>query len=141
MKSQVHGAERPARRLATPGCSTGARASASAVLLLSFAAYVMGWSDAAQVAPQRLPDLWVHPVDRYLELTHSPTGWGWLALLPKGDIAGLLGIAMLSGSSVLCLLALVPLYRARGDTAFVLICLAEVAVVVLAASGLLTGGH
>ncbi len=140
MKSQVHGAEQPPEQLRYARLLDWGTRVGLAVLLLSFAAYVMGWSDA-HVAPQRLPDLWVHPVDRYLELTHSPTGWGWLALLPKGDIAGLLGIAMLSGSSVLCLLALVPLYRARGDTAFVLICLAEVAVVVLAASGLLTGGH
>ncbi len=110
------------------------------VLLLSFAAYVTGLMQA-HVPPQQLPELWVHPVGRFLELTGSPTGWGWMALLHKGDIAGLLGIAILSGSSVLCLLALVPLYRARRDTAFVLICLAEVAVVVLAASGLLTGGH
>jgi hypothetical protein len=110
------------------------------VLLLSFAAYVTGLMES-HVPPQKLPELWVHPVGRFLELTGSPTGWGWMALLHKGDIAGLLGIAILSGSSVLCLLALVPLYRARRDTAFVLICLAEVAVVVLAASGLLTGGH
>lgn len=110
------------------------------VLLLSFAAYVSGLMQA-HIPPEKLPELWVHPVGRFLELTGSPTGWGWLALLNKGDIAGLLGIAILAGSSVLCLLALVPLYRARRDTAFVLICLAEVAVVVLAASGVLTGGH
>ena len=77
----------------------------------------------------------------FLELSNSPTGWGWLALVGRGDIAGLLGIAILAGSSVLCLLALVPIYLARGDKAFVAVCLAEVAVVVLAASGWLAGGH
>lgn len=111
-----------------------------ALLLLSFVAYVTGWMPSL-VPPQRLPELWVHPVGRFLELSGSPTGWGWLRLLHKGDVAGLLGIAILAGSSVLGLLALVPLYRARRDTAFVCICLAEVAIVLLAASGLLTGGH
>ena len=110
------------------------------VLLLSFAAYVFGLAES-HVAPERLPELWIHPVGRYLELTDSPTGWGWLALVHRGDVAGLLGIAILAGSSVLCLLALVPLYWARGDRRFVAICLAEVAVVVLAASGWLAGGH
>lgn len=110
------------------------------VLLLSFAAYVLGLAES-HVAPQRLPELWIHPVGRYLELTDSPTGWGWLALVHRGDVAGLLGIAILAGSSVLCLLALVPLYWARGDRRFVAICLAEVAVVVVAASGWLAGGH
>jgi hypothetical protein len=40
-----------------------------------------------------------------------------------------------------CLLALVPLYLRRGDKAFAALCLAEVAVVLLAASGWLSGGH
>ena len=47
----------------------------------------------------------------------------------------------MAACSVPCLLALVPLYINRGDKAYVLLCLAEVAVVVLAASGLLSGGH
>lgn len=111
-----------------------------AVLVLSFAAYLSGLM-AAHVPPERLPELWTHPVDRYLELTQSPAGWGWLPLIHQGDMAGLLGIAILAGGSVACLLALVPLYAARGDRAFVAICLAEVAVVVLAASGWLVGGH
>lgn len=110
------------------------------LLIVSFAAYVLGLAES-HVAPERLPELWIHPVGRYLELTQSPTGWGWLALVHKGDIAGLLGIAILAGSSVLCLLALVPLYAARRDRHFVFVCLAEVAVVLLAASGLLVGGH
>jgi hypothetical protein len=110
------------------------------VLLLSFGAYLTGLM-AAHVPPERLPELWIHPVGRYLELTQSPTGWGWLPLIHLGDMAGLLGIAILSGGSVACLLALVPLYAARGDKAFEANCLAEVAVVALAASGWLGGGH
>ena len=110
------------------------------LLVLSFAAYVLGLAES-HVPPEKLPGLWMHPVDRYIELTLSPRGWGWLALVHKGDIAGLLGIAILAGASVLCLLALLPLYAARRDRAFVVICLLEVLVVVLAASGWLAGGH
>lgn len=110
------------------------------VLVLSFAAYVGGLMEA-HVPPDRLPALWEHPVARYLELTQSPTGWGWLAMIHRGDMAGVLGIAILAGCSVPCLLALVPLYAARRERAFVAICLVEVAVVALAASGWLAGGH
>jgi hypothetical protein len=110
------------------------------VLVLSFASYVLGLAES-HVPVDRLPELWVHPVERYLELTQVPTGWNWLALIHRGDIAGLAGIVILSGCSLVCLLALVPLYLKRGDRAFAALCLAEVAVVVLAASGLLTGGH
>ena len=110
------------------------------VLVLSFAAYMLGLAES-HVPMRQLPELWEHPVGRYLELTQSPTGWGWLALVHRGDVTGLVGIAILAGCSLVCLLALVPLYWRRGDRAFVALCLAEVAVVVLAASGWLTGGH
>ena len=111
-----------------------------ALLLLSFGAYVMGLAES-HVPVSRLPELWIHPVARFVELTDTPTGWGWLALVHRGDIAGLLGIAILAGSSVLCLLALVPLYMRRGDRTFAAVCLAEVVVVLLAASGWLPGGR
>jgi hypothetical protein len=111
-----------------------------AVLVLGFAAYATGWLPA-QVPVERLPELWSLPVGRFLAETGSPTGWGWVVLLHRADMLGLLGIAILAGGSIACLLALVPLYAARGDRAYVWICLVEVAVVVLAASGWLTGGH
>ncbi|HOW49794.1 MAG TPA: hypothetical protein P5163_16395 [Rubrivivax sp.] len=110
------------------------------LLIVSFVAYVLGLAEA-HVPPERLPQIWQHPVGRYLELTGSPTGWGWLALVHRGDIAGLVGIAVLAGCSVLCLLALVPMYLRRGDRAYAALCVAEAAVVVLAASGVLAAGH
>jgi len=110
------------------------------VLVVSFAAYMLGLA-TPHVPLQQLVEVWSHPVGRYLELTHSPSGWGWLALVHRGDIAGLVGIAILAGCSLACLLALVPLYLRRGDKAFAALCLAEVAVVVVAASGWLSGGH
>ena len=110
------------------------------LLVGSFVAYVWGLAEA-HVPVSQLPELWVHPVGRFLELTQTPSGWGWLALIHKGDMAGLAGIAVLAGCSLLALLALVPLYLRRGDKAFAALCLAEVAVVVLAASGWLSAGH
>jgi hypothetical protein len=110
------------------------------VLVLSFAAYVAGLMEA-HVPPRELPALWVHPVDRFIELTGSPRGWGWVRMIHQGDIAGLLGIAILAGGSVLCLLSLVPLYAVRRDRAFAGISLAGAVVIVLAASGWLAGGH
>lgn len=110
------------------------------ILVGSFVAYVTGAVDA-RVAPQSLPQLWGLPVDRYLELTGSPKGWAWVTQLHLGDMAGLLGIAVLAGCSLLCLLALVPLYLGRRERVFAAICLAQVVVLALAASGWLAGGH
>jgi hypothetical protein len=109
-------------------------------LALSFGAYVLGLV-SPHVPLERLPQVWSHPVGVYLQETASPTGWGWLALAHRGDISGLVGIAILAGCSLVCLLALVPLYLRRGDKAYAALCLAEVAVVLLAASGWLSAGH
>ena len=110
------------------------------VLVATFAAYSLGLL-TPHVPLERLPELWSHPVGQYLQETRTPIGWGWLALVNRGDVAGLVGIAILAGCSLVCLLALVPLYLRRGDKAFVALCLAEVAVVLLAASGWIGGGH
>ena len=110
------------------------------LLVASFAAYVSGLLPGV-VPVDRLPELWSLPVAQFQARTQMPGGWGWLALLGHGDVLGLLGIALLAGVSIPCLLALVPIYAARGEKAYVAICLLEVAVVALAASGLLSGGH
>ena len=110
------------------------------VLVATFIAYVLELLPA-RVPPQRLTELWVLPVGEYLQRTGAPTGWGWLRLVGHGDYAGLLGIVLLAGCSLPCLLALVPSYLRRGDKALAWLCVAEVAVVLLAASGLLGAGH
>ena len=110
------------------------------VLVLTFTAYMTGLT-SPHVPLEQLPALWGQPVGSFLQQTQSPLGWGWLALVQHSDVAGLVGIVILAGCSMVCLLALVPLYLRRGDRAFAALCLAEVAVVLLAASGWLTAGH
>ena len=109
-------------------------------LLAGFAAYVMGWLDF-HVAVEELPSMWTLPLAQYLERTQSPTGWGWLAHLHKGEYLGLLGIAILAGCSIVCLAAIVPLYAKRKDTVYMLLCLLEIAVLVVAASGVMMIAH
>ncbi len=110
------------------------------LLLVSFVAYVSGLLPP-QVPLERLPELWNQPVQRYLALTGASTGWFWVTQLQHGDVLGLAGIAVLAGCSGLCLLSLLPLYRARRDNAYLLLGLAQVAVLLFAASGLLNVGH
>lgn len=111
-----------------------------ALLVASFAVYVFGLLPS-RVPVDQLPSLWSLPVAEYLQRTGSPTGWQWLRSLGQADVAGLVGIAVLAGCSLPCLLALVPLYLRRGDKVLAGLCLAEVAVVLLAASGVLAGRH
>lgn len=111
-----------------------------AVLILGFAAYMLGLTTPL-VSLQELPQLWNQPVTVYLAKTGTPTGWGWLAMLGKGDMLNLLGIAILAGCSIPPLLGLVPLYLKRCDYTYAGLCILITLVLVLAASGVLTGGH
>jgi hypothetical protein len=110
------------------------------LLLASFALYVSGLLPP-QVPLQRLPELWHQPVAQYLAQTGAPTGWQWLGLLHHSDVLGLVGIAVLAGCSGLCLLSLLPLYRQRGDRVYLGLCLAQMAVLLVAAAGVFGGGH
>jgi len=110
------------------------------VLVLGFAAYVLGFITPL-VSLDELPQLWNQPVAVYLQKTGTPTGWGWLALAGKGDMLNLVGIAILAGCSIPPLLGLIPLYLQRRDYAYAGICAVIVLVLLLAASGILSGGH
>ena len=122
------------RRYATL-LSWGSR-SGLALLAGSFLAYVFGWMPA-HVPLDQLPGVWSQPVGDYLKQTHAPTGWAWLTMSGYGDFASLIGIAWLSGCSLICLLAVIPIYSRRRDRVFVAICLLALTIQLLAASGML----
>jgi hypothetical protein len=111
-----------------------------AILVAGFVAYAAGWIPA-HVPVERLAALWSLPLAEYLAATATPTGWGWIVHLPKGEFASLAGIAILCGASVACLAAIIPVYARRGERIHAFLCIAEIAVLLLAASGALTPGH
>ena len=110
--------------------------SGLAVLIVSFLVYMFGLMPA-HVPVEQLPNVWNLPVAEYLKQTGTPTGWAWLTLIGNGDFASLIGIAWLSGCSLICLVAVIPIYMRRKDKVFVMICVAALAVQLLAASGIL----
>ena len=110
------------------------------VMVTSVAVYLLGWLPA-RVAPEQMAQLWSRPLAEYLQASGAPTGWGWLLDLSHGDMAGLAGIAVLAGGAMPALLALIPVFRRLDQTIFVRLCIAEVLVLALAASGLFGGGH
>ena len=87
------------------------------LLLAGLVAALTGWLPP-QVPPETVAQWWGQPVAVYREATGSTAGWGWLRQLAHGDMAGLLGIALLAASAVPPLLALLPLYLRRRDRIF-----------------------
>jgi hypothetical protein len=85
---------------------------------------------------------WTSSVSDYLHTTGSPHGWSWVRLLDTGDYLNFIGLTILALITNLCYLVLLPGYIRRKDWVYTLICVLEVAVLSLAASGILgAGGH
>ena len=126
--------ERYARLLAI-GTNTGL-----AMLVILFGIYMFGAVDP-HVPHERLPDLWHLPANSFLELARLEDGWGWTARIAHADILTLVGIVTLAFCSVPCLIAVMPIYWRSGQRMLFAICGVEVVVILLAASGLLGGGH
>lgn len=110
------------------------------LLVATFAVYAAGILPP-HIEFSDLPRLWTQPVDRYLDTTGLPAGWGWLAFLGRGDMLNFASIAFLSLVTLGCYLRLGILFLRRGERVFCLIALVEVGVLALAASGLVSGGH
>ena len=110
------------------------------VLVAAFAAYVL------EVAPPHVPleelhRFWNLPVEEYLAAAGMEAGWGWAEHIQKGDYMNLVGVALLASVSILCYVRLVPLVWRERDRTYAVIVVLELAVLLLAASGVLEGGH
>ncbi len=109
------------------------------LLATTFALYVSG-TLTPHIPVRDLPRYWSLPVKEYLAATGIHAGWGWLFMLHKGDFLNFVAIALLSGVTLVCYLAIIPIFLRRRDTIYLWLAQLEVAVLALAASGLLGGG-
>ncbi len=85
---------------------------------------------------------WLISVKDYLHESGMTAGWSWLGNLGYGDMLNFLPIAILSGLTILCYAAIIPGLLRKKDTAYVVLSIVEIIVLLVAASGILgTGGH
>jgi hypothetical protein len=118
------------------------------LMFITFALYVFGIMKPA-IPVTEISGYWSQPVHDYLlainnnflHLDHLPTGWSWIKLIGNGDFLNFIPIAILSGVTIFCYIAIVPGLFRRGDKAYAIMAIAEVAILTLAASGLLAVGH
>jgi hypothetical protein len=112
-----------------------------AIMVVTFIIYMFGILPSF-IPPQDIPHYWGMKSSNFIHTFHAPTGGSWVALTNKGDYLNFVGIAILAGLTVLCYLVILPILMRKKDTAYVVIAIIEVLVLVLAASGILkSGGH
>lgn len=111
------------------------------VMMVTYAIYVAGILPP-HVNMQLVTANWGSGIHEYLEITHSPHGWGWFGLLMKGDFLNYIGFALLGLMTIFCYLVLVRGFARKKDWIFFVISILEILVLSLAASGILgSGGH
>lgn len=111
-----------------------------AILVATFAVYISGLL-APHVPFEDLPGYWGLPVDEYIEAANVPTGWGWLALVLTGDYLNFVSIAFLSGVTIVCYARILVYPLKNRDYLFAGNIVAQIVVLLLAASGILAVGH
>lgn len=119
-----------------------------ALLFVTFTLYLTGVLQPA-VPIEALPQYWSMPVSEYLEAINHEylhrdghlTGWWWLSGLGLGDYVNFIGVAVLSGVTIVCYLAITPTLIRQKDWIYVAFAVVEAVVLLLAASGILAVGH
>jgi hypothetical protein len=110
-------------------------------LVVTFIIYGAGILEP-RIPLEEVQNYWVMPVSDYLQESGIHAGWAWLGNLGYGDMLNFLPIAFLSLLTILCYLAILPGLMRKKDTAYVVLVIVEVLVLVVAASGVLgSGGH
>ncbi len=112
----------------------------SAFALLSLVLYFSGLLDPA-VPLQELPRLWTLPAREFLLQAHLEGGWGWLRLVGRADYLNVLAIALLVLLSLVCNARVVPAFLRSGERVQAAIALAQVIVLLVAASGVVAGAR
>jgi len=110
-----------------------------AILVAGFLVYVSGLLPSL-VPPSQIPRYWSLRVHEYLEQTGAPTGWHWVANLHHGDVVSFLGIVLLAAATLVCFVAVLPTFLRKKDLPYTVIVVVQIGVLLLAASGLITGG-
>ena len=118
------------------------------LLLVTFTLYLTGAVQPG-IPIEELPRLWTLSAHEYLEVVnheflHRPEvvdGWRWVSLLGTGDFLNFVGIALLSGVTIVCYIGVIPSLLRKNDWIYATIAVLEIIVLLLAASGTVSVGH
>jgi hypothetical protein len=117
----------------------GTRAGFSASLV-AFLVYVSG-AVPPYLPLEMLPRYWGLPVGEFLRQTGAPSGWDWLGHLGGGaEYLNLACMALLGVVTAICYMRIVPVLLRLGERVQAALAIAQIAVLLAAASGFFAGG-
>jgi len=118
-------------------------AAAKTAFLVSLAAFIVYVTGLLPpfVPLDALPRLWTLSVDAYLQRTGAPSGWGWVPFFDRGDYLNLACLALLATVTLACYLRVLPALLREGGRLQAAIAAAQVAVLIIAGSGVFAAAH
>jgi len=112
-------------------------------LAFAFAALALALYLGGAVAPfvplEQLPALWSLPVEQFRARAGAPSDWAWLAYLGYGDYLGLAAVCCFALLSLVCYARVLPAFLARGERVQAALAVAQIVVLLAAASHLIPG--
>ena len=105
------------------------------VIVISFIVYLSGII-APAVPLNKMPELWGLSSDKFMAAIGIKPGWSWVTMYNHSDMLSYYGIAILGLVSVIAYLAIIPKLARKKDTAYLVIAILEVTVLLVAASGI-----
>lgn len=139
MTPQHHRYTTPRRRAYADGMERGVRIGLAG-LAVSYVLYLTGILPP-HVPIERTVAHWHLPAPEFAARCGLYHGWSWIMAFREGDYLSLILIAFLASVTIWCIVRLMPFLVREKDAPMLVITLIQLAILVLAASGLVSGGH
>ena len=111
-----------------------------ALLVTTFVTYLLELR-VAHIPPREMPRYWGMSCAQLSKVTGVHPGWGWMKEITDSDYANQVGMCLLASISALAYLAVWPTFLREKRYSLAIVVAAELAIMLLAASGLLVAGH
>lgn len=110
------------------------------MLLVAFGLYASGLIEA-HVPLETMAAQWHLSAPAFMAANQLEGGWSWLRLIHRGDYLCMAGLAFLALTTVFCYLRVLPFFLREKKHTLAVIIVIEVAVLLIAASGIFSIAH
>ncbi len=117
-------------------CSTIGMLFIAAGYLIYLSGFLPSAAPASEVAMH-----WHLKASEFHKAVQVPSGWNWVTDLGRGDVLSYASINYLALVTVICLSWIVPSFIREKDRIYTVMTILQVAVLLFAAAGIVSGGH
>ncbi len=110
------------------------------VLVIGFVVYATGLLPAV-IPVETVPEIWTMRASEFVEAYPAFEAWEWPSYLANADIISFASLVLLAFTVLFSFVVLFFLFLRRRKPIYAAIVIAEIGVLILAASGTLGGGH